>query len=224
MSVKDIQMRLNAFDYGLAADGSAGPKTYAAIFRYMGAKDAASELGKGAAEHFPNYRVAPGIRLAHWLAQFGHESQSFTKFEESLNYSATRLVQVWPKRFPTAKDAQPYANNPEELANKVYGGRLGNTQPGDGWKYRGRGPQITGRFNYAAAETRTSLPLVEQPELAAQPRNFVLLACDFWGNHGCNELADKDDLRAITLSINGGYIGISERAKMLAKAERILLP
>jgi putative chitinase len=222
MTILTLQRKLNTFGYSLAEDGSAGPATYAALFSYMGAKDAAPILGRTAAVHFPAYRVEGWLRLAHWLAQFGHESAGFTKFVESLNYTAARLCAVWPKRFPSLAAAQPYANNPESLANKVYGGRLGNDQPGDGWRFIGRGPQLTGRANYEATARRTGLPLVEHPEMAALPEHFVNIACDFWANTGCNDLADKDDLRGVTLKINGGYTGIAERAKLLARAKAVL--
>lgn len=98
-------------------------------------------------------RGTPLRHLAYILATIAHETgQKMQPIEENLNYSAKRLTEVWPKRFPTLASAKPYASNPKALAGKVYGGRkeLGNTQPGDGWRYRGRGlPQITGRANYA---------------------------------------------------------------------------
>lgn len=88
-------------------------------------------------------------RVAHFLAQVGVESGGLARVEENLSYSAERLMTVWPSRFKTLAAAQAYARNPEALANKVYGGRMGSTQPGDGWRYRGRGlKQLTGRNNY----------------------------------------------------------------------------
>jgi len=222
MSMRDTQKRLNALGYALAEDGQAGPKTYSALFAYMGARDLAPLLGRSAAEHFPTYRIEGHLRLAHWLAQFGHESRNFTRFEEDLRYTAARLCAVWPKRFPTLASAQPFANNPEALANKVYGGRLGNNQPGDGWRFRGRGPQLTGRDNYSACGKRIVLDLIGDPDLAARPEYFALIACDFWTQAGCNAAADVDDLRAVTLKINGGYVGIAERAKLLDKAKAVL--
>lgn len=88
--------------------------------------------------------------LAYILATAHHETGArFAPVEENLNYSAKRLTQVWPTRFPTIAAAAPYANNPQKLANKVYGGRMGNTGPEDGWRYRGRSlVQITGKDNY----------------------------------------------------------------------------
>ncbi len=86
------------------------------------------------------------LRVAHFMAQILHESGAFTILDENMNYTAKRMMQVWPSRFKTLASAQPFANNPEKLANKVYGGRMGNVDPGDGWKYHGRGLlQLTGR-------------------------------------------------------------------------------
>ena len=99
------------------------------------------------------FEINTPLREAAFLAQTAHESQNFTRLVENLNYSAKRLTQVWPKRFPTLDKAQPYANNPEKLANFTYANRNGNGSEasGDGWKYRGRGfIQITGRANYKA--------------------------------------------------------------------------
>lgn len=222
MSVKDWQRSLNRFGYSLAEDGAAGPKTYSALFSYMGAKDTAPVLGSSAAEHFPAYRIEGALRTAHWLAQFGHESRGFTDFEEDLSYSAERLCAVWPARFPSLSAANPFARNPEALANKVYGGRLGNNRPGDGWLFRGRGPQLTGRENYSACASRTGIDLESYPNLASKPENFVHIACDFWAQHCCNALADQDNLEAITVKINGGRIGIDARASLLRRAKMVL--
>ncbi|KSV79535.1 lytic enzyme [Sinorhizobium sp. GW3] len=96
-------------------------------------------------------RGTPLAHLAAILAEAHHETGgAMQPVSENLNYSAKRLTEVWPSRFPTLAAAAPYANNPQRLANKVYGGRLGNVDPGDGWLFRGRGlAQITGRENYA---------------------------------------------------------------------------
>ena len=195
---------------------------YARLFREFGAGNLADVLADHAAKEFPLYGITSPLRIAHWLGQFAHESGGFTKFEEGLSYSAERLVAVWPGRFPNVKSALPYARNSEALANKVYMFRMGNDEAGDGWRYRGRGPQITGKENYAAAAKRTSLPLVAHPEMAADPANFVLLACDYWQSRGCNAAADDDNLVLVTKRINGGSIGLSERRQLVLKAKRLL--
>jgi putative chitinase len=102
--------------------------------------------------------------LAYIFATAHHETGArFAPVEENLNYSAKRLTQVWPSRFPSIAAATPYANNPQKLANKVYGGRMGNVAPDDGWRYRGRGfVQITGRDNYA------KYGLADNPDAASQ--------------------------------------------------------
>lgn len=107
--------------------------------------------------------------LAYILATAHHETGArFAPVEENLNYSAKRLTQVWPKRFPTIAAAAPYANNPQALANKVYGGRLGNTAPDDGWRYRGRGlVQVTGKDNYAKYDLADNPDAASQNEAAA---------------------------------------------------------
>lgn len=217
MDIKKIQQRL-----GVADDGVMGPVSWAAMFRHMGAVDDVV-LGRGAAEHFATHGLVTALRIAHWFGQFAHESANFSRFEEGLSYSAERLCKVWPNRFPTLASAQPYARNPRALANKVYAFRMGNTAPDDGWNYRGRGPQLTGKANYAAAERRTGLPLLANPDLALEPENFVLLACDFWANNRCNEAADDDNLVLVTKRVNGGSVGIQERRILLEKAKRILL-
>lgn len=164
-------------------------------------------------------------RLAMWLAQLAHESSTFRRLEESLSYSAERLVTVWPRRFPTLAHARPYAGQPEKLANHVYGGRadLGNTEPGDGWKYRGGGyTMLTGRANYQAAAQAVGLPLIEHPELAREPRGAALIAAWFWGSRGCNALADRDDLEGCTRLVNGALIGIEDRRRRWDLARRAL--
>ena len=218
MDIRKIQRRL-----GVTVDGDLGPQSYTAIFAHMGAGVNAAALGIAADEHFPTFGIETGLRMAHWLAQWGHESAHFQRFEEGLSYSLERLCKVWPSRFPTFASAQPYARNPQALANKVYGGRMGNNRPGDGWKYRGRGPQITGKENYANAERRTGLPLINNPDLAADPRNFVLLACDYWDSRKLNPIADDDNLVLLTKRINGGSVGISDRRALVEKAKDLLL-
>lgn len=160
-------------------------------------------------------------RLCHFLAQIAHESGGFTIDCESLKYTtAKRLMQVWPKRFKSIAEAQPYLNNEEKLANKVYQGRddLGNTQPGDGYRYRGRGLiQITGRGAYREFGRKLGVDLENNPDLALDPDIALRIAVRTWsdtrprGERTTNQLADDNRIEAITKRINGGYNGLEDR-------------
>lgn len=169
------------------------------------------------------------LRLAHFLAQLSHESGGFRLRTENLTYTtAQRLTEVWPSRFPTLAAAKPFMRNEEALANEVYHKRLGNTAPGDGFKYRGRGMiQLTGKANYQEFSDRLGLDLIANPDLAFDPTIALRIAAEFWasrkwsGERAMNELADDDKLRAITYRINGGFIGLEHREADLARAKII---
>ncbi len=151
--------------------------------------------------------------LRDFLGQVLHESCMLERTEENLNYSAERLTRVWPRRFPTLAAAAPYARNPQALANKVYGGRLGNVEPGDGWQYRGRGLiMVTGRDNYSLIERISGLPVVEQPQLLAE-RRPALLASIAWWERNVPDLA-LGDTEQVTEHVNGGHIGLADRASL----------
>lgn len=161
-------------------------------------------------------------RLSHWLGQLVVESAGLSRMVENLSYSAERLCAVWPRRFPSIEAARPYARNPEALAAKVYGNRMGNTQPGDGYRFRGRGfTQITGRENFARYGQMIGVDLIGHPDLAADPVTAARLAAAYWWAHGLNALADADDIEAITRAINGGVTGLNERKAAVAKAKRL---
>lgn len=118
--------------------------------------------------------------LDDFLGQILHESAGLTQFTENLHYSAERLCQVWPTRFRSIEEARPFAYNPEALANRVYAGRMGNTQPGDGWKYRGRSPiQLTGKTAYLHISELMGIDLVSDPDLLIQP-DYALKAAILW--------------------------------------------
>ncbi len=178
------------------------------------------------------FEITSRERIAAFLAQIAHESGQLTRLSENLNYSAKRLMQVWPNRFATLEKALQYERNPERLANYVYAKRIGNGDEasGDGWSYRGRGLiQLTGRGNYRAAAQGIGLPLEEQPDLVAQPGPAALSAAWFWKSRGLNELADDqnddndtEDFKAITKLINGGTVGINERMAFWEKAKSVL--
>ncbi|MDX2265460.1 MAG: peptidoglycan-binding protein [Hyphomicrobiales bacterium] len=153
-------------------------------------------------------------RVTMFLAQMAHESGGFKIREENLNYTARRMMQVWPRRFPNLIAAAPYAKNPRQLANKVYGGRMGNVGPDDGWKFRGRGAiQITGRDGYQnIGRIIGRLDIVDSPDLVASiPDLWFETACAFWTWKNLNPWADARDLRKCTVRINGGYNGYSDR-------------
>lgn len=156
-----------------------------------------------------------------FLGQVLHESAGLTQFEENLNYSAERLVQIWPKRFPTLADARPYARNPEALANRVYGGRMGNVELGDGWRFRGRGPiQLTGRDNYAFVGDLIGQDLTVMPELMAQPRYALEATIAWWEK----KIPDSviGDPEKVSMRVNGGLIGLADREHLTSLAQGAL--
>lgn len=152
----------------------------------------------------------------YFVALSLEETGGFTRLEENLGYSAKGLRKTFPKHFPTDADAAKYAYNQEAIANKAYGTRMGNKSPGDGWRFRGRGPfQLTGRANYATVGRLTKLPLEVQPELATSPRYMFTIAAAYWNMAGLSGYADADDLKGFTRIVNGGYIGMEARIKWL---------
>jgi len=167
---------------------------------------------------------ATPLRLAHFMAQVLHESDGLANQIESLNYSAERLPKVWPSRFkPTGPlDPADFAHNQQKLGNEVYGGRMGNTGPNDGFTYRGRGLlQLTGKDSYqeATATLRAQNPaapdFVASPDAVFSPQWSLAVAVVEWASKGCNALADEDDIRKVTKAINGGLIGLSDRMERL---------
>lgn len=156
-----------------------------------------------------------------FLGQVLHESAGLTQFSENLNYSAERLCAVWPGRFPTLSAAQPFARNPQALANKVYGGRMGNTEPGDGWRYRGRGPiQLTGKDNYAFVGNLIGQDLTGLPELMEQPRYALEATIAWWEAKIPDSMLG--DVEKISLRVNGGLIGLADRVALTNDARSAL--
>lgn len=156
-----------------------------------------------------------------FLGQILHESDGLQHLTEQMHYSAERLTVVWPSRFPTVNDARPYANNPEALANKVYGGRMGNNEPGDGWRYRARTPLgITGKDNYQWLGDLLGQDLVSLPELLEQP-HYALEACIAWWE---GKIPDTmiGDIEKITKRVNGGLIGLADREERTRRAQEAL--
>ena len=174
---------------------------------------------------FAKYGLNTSTRQAAFIGQCQHESGNFKTLEENLHYSANGLMRTWPSRFPTIDVAEKYANNPEAIANKVYGGRadLGNTQDGDGWKFHGRGViQLTGRSNYQVCGDALGQPFTMHPELVLEPEWACMSAGWFWNKKGLNALADNEDWSTMTKRINGGTIGLQDRIDKIHKAIDIL--
>lgn len=157
--------------------------------------------------------------LANFMGQNAHESVGFTTLSENLNYSAQGLRKTFGKYYKTDAEAQADANNPQAIANRVYGGRMGNTEPGDGYKFRGRGfTQLTGKDNYAAAGKALGLDLVNSPDLAADPKNAAKISAWYWKNRVSSKGAGED-VTAATKLVNGGTIGLEDRKKKAAEWE-----
>ena len=159
------------------------------------------------------------LRLAHFLAQCGHESGGFRAVQENLNYSAKGLNGIFRKYFPTEASAAAYARNPAKIAAKVYGGRMGNgaEATGEGYKFRGRGYiQLTGKDNYKAFGSAINEDMTAAPDKVAT--HYPLLsAAWFFSKNGLHKLADEGASDAvvtkITKRVNGGTIGLPDRIK-----------
>ena len=169
---------------------------------------------------FAEFEITTKLRLAAVLGQLGVESRELAVWEENLNYSAKRLCAVWPKRFPTLAAAAPFANNPQALANKVYGGRMGNSGPNDGWMFRGRTPvQLTGRDMYAQVGKILKLPLEENPDLVNDKANaFRGVGAFFRDIKSILNLADQRQFKGVTIAVNGGLTDFATRLQYYERA------
>jgi putative chitinase len=159
------------------------------------------------------------LRVAHFLAQCGHESGGFRVTQENLNYSAKGLNGIFRKYFPTEAAATPYARQPQKIANKVYANRManGSEASGDGYKFRGRGYiQLTGRDNYTQFGKAIGVDIPNNPDLVAS-KYALASAAWFWSKNGLNKLADNGAtdtvVTSITKRVNGGTIGLPDRIK-----------
>jgi putative chitinase len=168
---------------------------------------------------FSKYGITSPLLIAHVMAQISHECGAGHDVVENLNYSAGRMMQVWPSRFPSMASAQPYAGNPRALANKVYNGRMGNASGSDdGWNFRGRGAsQTTGREGYARLAKATGLDLVNNPDLVNDPKRFLECGVADFILCGCLPFAKADDVLNVTRRLNGGTVGLAQRQAWLAQ-------
>ena len=164
------------------------------------------------------FGINTSLRLAHFLAQAGHESGGFRLTQENLNYGAKGLVGLFGKYFTTTS-AKDYERKPEKIANVIYANRMGNgsTASGDGWRFRGRGMiQLTGRDNYTAFGKSIGIDIPANPDVVATTYALSSAAW-FWSKNGLNAIADKgatsEVVKLITKRVNGGYIGLVDRIK-----------
>lgn len=163
-------------------------------------------------------------RVAMFLAQTAHESAGYRRLIENMKYSAKGLLRTWPQRF-TAADAQRMAYDEEAIAERAYGGRMGNRPEGsgDGFRFRGRGLiQITGRTNYNAMGEHLGADFTAEPELLQHPLWAAFASAAYWDVNGCSEAADRDDYEHVTRIINGGTNGMEDRWNWLGVVEEAM--
>lgn len=234
-SVKSFQTK-----NGLIPDGIVGDSTWSKMF---GAPEVISEKKSGSGldlnklkgkipnsifellePAFKKYEINTVLRAAHFLGQIAHESGDFTIKTESMNYSTpARIVEIWPSRFNldgsnNKKNANLFIKNQELLAEQVYGGRMGNDKPGDGFRFRGGGfLQLTGKEAYIGYSRYINRPVEDTADLL-RSNDFFALDAALWEyvvNMKLNAVADsgsdEDTIKRITKKINGGYIGLQDR-------------
>jgi putative chitinase len=169
---------------------------------------------------FPKHEINNARRIAGFISQCAHESRDFTAMEENLNYSKEALERVFPRYFGAGKqNAAEYARNPEKIANYVYmdanrsaAGALGNTQPGDGWRFRGRGlKQLTGRNNYSRFAQAYGMTAEQASDWIETKEGALASALWFWTTNKLNPIADTGEVAVLTKRINGGDIGLADR-------------
>ena len=236
--------------HGLTVDGIVGDKTWAMI---MGEEEHPQVQQQTAAVanstglklqnlkgHIPDaviamipavaekFQIDSALRLAHFLAQCGHESGGFRLTKENLNYSAKGLNGIFKKYFPTLESALPYERKPEKIANKVYGGRMGNgpESTGDGAKFCGRGYiQLTGKDNYTAFGKSIGEDVCANPQVVAE-KYALLSAAWFFNKNKLHTMADGGASDAVVTSItkrvNGGTIGLPDRIKHFKEYYQLL--
>lgn len=173
----------------------------------------------------PKYDITTDERIAGFVSQCAHESMDFNAMSENLNYREETLNKVFPRYFgPGKRNAAEYARNPEKIANYVYmdefrTSKLGNTQPGDGWRFRGRGlKQLTGRDNYTRFAKDYGMTAEEAAAWVETKEGALASALWFWKTNNLNPVADTGNVAALTKKINGGDIGLADRQARYAKA------
>jgi putative chitinase len=177
----------------------------------------------------PKYDITTPERIAGFISQCAHESQNFLAMSENLSYREETLLKVFPRYFgPGKRNAAEYARNPEKIANYVYmdefrTSKLGNVQPGDGWRFRGRGlKQLTGRDNYTRFAKDYDMTAEEAAVWVETKEGALASALWFWNTNKLNAVADTGSVPALTKKINGGDIGLPDRQARYEKAMAVL--
>jgi putative chitinase len=199
--------------------------TQAKFEEIIGKNPNATDWFEALCEILPDYDINTVPRVAAFLAQTAHESGGYRAIKENLNYRAVTLRKIFPKYFPTDELANQYAGKPEMIANKVYGGRMGNgaEETGDGFRYCGRGLiQLTGKDNYTRYAESTEQTVEEASEHLTTFEGCVQSAAWFWEANNLNQWADKGDILTLTKRINGGTIGLEDRQKHYTHALHVL--
>ena len=173
----------------------------------------------------PKYDITTPQRIAGFISQCAHESMDFNALSENLNYREETLNKVFSRYFgPGKRNAAEYARNPEKIANYVYmdefrTSKLGNTQPGDGWRFRGRGlKQLTGRDNYTRFAKDYDMTAEQAAEWLETKEGALASALWFWNTNKLNAIADTGNVAALTKKINGGDIGLADRQARYTRA------
>lgn len=181
-------------------------------------------------ETFQRFGILTPAQQASWIGQCGHECGNFRIMEENLNYRAPTLLKLFPKTPKrqwgfTPEEAAAYERQPQKIANRIYGNRMGNRDEasGDGFRFRGSGfLQLTGHSNFYHAGQALGVDFVMQPELVRTPMYAAQTAGWFWQTHKLNQYADKGDFLTMTKRINGGTIGLEDRIKHINHALHVL--
>lgn len=184
----------------------------------------AAAWADAALEILPKYEITTANRIAGFFAQCGHESMNFTVLSENLNYRAETLEKRFSKYFSKAgRNAADYSKQPEKIANIVYGGRMGNVQEGDGYRFRGRGViQLTGHDNYTAFGKTVGLSPEQVIDYVQTKKGALESACWYWASRKINIACDEGDIVKMSKLVNGGTVGLEDRRKHYEDALKVL--